>query len=89
MFNKFYLGITKTRNVLGGSFRGSLDKNLMVPFNRATNSQAAKSLKLVFFSSYAGCSLPCLLVSLLLLLFEACALVWGMFVRGCACRDLC
>ena len=26
MFKKFYLGITKTRNVLGGSLRGSLDK---------------------------------------------------------------
>ena len=26
MFKKFYLGITKTQNVLGGSLRGSLDK---------------------------------------------------------------
>ena len=26
MFNKFYWGITKTQNVLGGSLRGSLDK---------------------------------------------------------------
>ena len=26
MFKKFYLGIAKTRNVLGGSLRGSLDK---------------------------------------------------------------
>ena len=26
MFKKFYLEITKTRNVLGGSLRGSLDK---------------------------------------------------------------
>ena len=26
MFNKFYFGITKTGNVLGGSLRGSLDK---------------------------------------------------------------
>ena len=26
MFKKSYLGITKTRNVLGGSLRGSLDK---------------------------------------------------------------
>ena len=26
MFKKFYSGITKTRNVLGGSLRGSLDK---------------------------------------------------------------
>ena len=25
MFNKFYFGITKTGNVLGGSLRGSLD----------------------------------------------------------------
>ena len=26
MFKKFYLGITKSWNVLGGSLRGSLDK---------------------------------------------------------------
>ena len=26
MFNKFYLGITGNRNILGGSLRGSLDK---------------------------------------------------------------
>ena len=47
-----------------------------------------------FSSSYAGCSLPCLLVpalfgSRLHLLSEGCALVWGMVVRGCARRDLC
>ena len=41
----------------------------------------AKCLKLVYSSSYAG--------SRLHLLSEGCALVWGMFVRGCACRDLC
>ena len=47
-----------------------------------------------FSSSYAGCSLPCLLVSALFgshlhLLSEGCTLVWGMVVRGCARRDLC
>ena len=47
-----------------------------------------------FSSNYAGCFLPCLLVpalfgSRLHLLSEGCALVWGMFVRGCARRDLC
>ena len=31
------------------------------------------SLQTAFSSFYAGCSLPCLLVSLLLLLFKACA----------------
>ena len=31
------------------------------------------SVQTAFSSFYAGCSLPCLLVSLLLLLFEACA----------------
>ena len=36
----------------------------------------AKCLKLVFSSSYAG--------SRLHLLSKGCALVWGMFVRGCA-----
>ena len=39
-------------------------------------------------SSYAGCFLPCLLV-LLFLRVGSLHLFWGMFVRGCACRDLC
>ena len=53
------------------------------------NHQAdAKSLKLVFSSSYAGCFLPCLLV-LLFLRVGSLHLFWGMFVRGCARRDLC
>ena len=48
----------------------------------------AKSLKLVFSSSYAGCFLPCLLV-LLFLRVGSLRLFLGMFVRGCARRDLC
>ena len=48
----------------------------------------ANSLKLVFFSSYAGCCLHCLLV-LLFLRVRSLRLFWGMFVRGCARRDLC
>ena len=48
----------------------------------------ANSLKLVFSSSYAGCFLPCLLV-LLFLRVGSLRLFWGMFVRGCARRDLC
>ena len=44
-------------------------------------SSFANSLILVFSSSYAGSHLH--------LLSEGCALVWGMFVRGCARRDLC
>ena len=49
---------------------------------------SANSLKLVISSSYAGC-VPALFGSRLHLLSEGCALVWGMFVRGCARRDLC
>ena len=48
----------------------------------------ANSLKLVFSSSYAGCFLPCLL-DLLFLHVGSLRLFWGMFVRGCAHRDLC
>ena len=48
----------------------------------------ANCLKLVFSSSYAGCFLPCLLV-LLFLRVRSLRLFWGMFVRGCARRDLC
>ena len=48
----------------------------------------ANSLILVFSSSYAGCSLLCLLV-LLFLCVGSLRLFWGMFVRGCARRDLC
>ena len=44
-------------------------------------SNYANRFLLVFSSSYAG--------SRLHLLSEGCALVWGMFVRGCARRDLC
>ena len=36
-----------------------------------------------------GFLVPALFGSRLHLLSEGCALVWGMFVRGCACRDLC
>ena len=48
----------------------------------------ASSLILVFSSSYAGCCLHCLLV-LLFLRVGSLRLFWGMFVRGCARRDLC
>ena len=36
-----------------------------------------------------GFLVPALFGSRLHLLSEGCALVWGMFVRGCARRDLC
>ena len=52
------------------------------------NALTANSLKLVFSSSYAGCFWPCLLV-LLFLRVGSLRLFWGMFVRGCARRDLC
>ena len=48
----------------------------------------ANCFLLVFFSSYAGCCLHCLLV-LLFLHVGSLHLFWGMFVRGCARRDLC
>ena len=52
--------------------------------------------KVLFLYSFCLCKLletgflvPALFGSRLHLLSEGCALVWGMFVRGCARRDLC
>ena len=65
-----------------------LDEYLPGSFCKVLFTNYAKCLKLVFSSSYAGC-VPALFGSHLHLLSEGCALVWGMFVRGCARRDLC
>ena len=84
-----------TIDLRSGYYHIALGKDLrakrafVMPFGcKELFTNYANSLKPVFSSSYAGCFLPCLLV-LLFLHVGSLRLFWGMFVRGCARRDLC